>query len=796
MSESTPGRPPRTSARPAAPDQLFFRLWQQGGRPDLRSFLSGQGALSPSQAAAVISIDQFERWRCGERVRAEDYLALLPDGPDADQAACDVVYGEYLLREQLGEHPTLDEYERRFPAQASLLARQVELHQALALETPGHSVGDPTSRPRAHSRAAPGAEGGAGPPAIPGYELLEPVGRGGMGVVYRARQLSLDRVVALKVLHAAAAQDPAAVDRMRREARVMARLSHPHIVTVHDAGQAGEYFYFAMEFVDGIDLHRLVEHSGPLPGGLACELMRQAALGLQHAHEQGLVHRDIKPSNLIVTPAPPPSSQRQALVEKGMRLKVLDLGLARLAEPVGAAVSPNPLTQVGAFMGTPDFVAPEQANDPRCADVRSDLYSLGCTFYYVLTGQAPFAGATPLAKLMQHHLSDAPLVEDLRPELAGALAGVIRKLMAKRPEERYGTPAELAAALAAIQAAAAGPAPGAAPGTGGKAAPSTPAGARPAGRAGLVRRLYGHTDWVKCVAFRPTGGVLASGGLDGTVRLWLPGPGEEVGRAEGHASAVLCLAFAPDGRSVVSGGQDRLLCLWDLREKEDSGKKPTLIPPSSFLLPPSLRWQAAGHDDNVNAVSFSPDGGRILSASHDGTLRLWQTATGRQARAWRGHDGPVWAVAFAGDGRRALSGGQDRMVRLWDVETGESLLALPEQAMIVTCVALSPDGRHALSAGMDGVVRLWDLQTRRQVRAFEGHAARVTSVAFSPDGRRVASGSRDRSVRVFDASGGQELYAFTGHTHWVTSVAWAPDGVLLASGSVDRTVAVWEAPAP
>ncbi len=678
----------------------------------------------------------------------------MPAGPDSDQSACDVIYGEYLLREQLGERPSLEEYCRRFPRQAPLLSRQVELHHALASEERG-AAGDENQPPSFHSLSPRKPE----PlllPAIPGYEIMGVLGRGGMGIVYRARQVSLDRIVALKVLNLQPENDPAGLDRIRREARVTARLGHPHIVTVYDAGQAGHQFFFAMEHVPGIDLHRLVERSGPLPVAQACEYMRQAALGLQHAHEQGLVHRDIKPSNLIVT---------EPVGAPGSRLKILDLGLARITEPADGSAGAAPITLLGAFMGTPDFIAPEQANDARTADIRSDLYSLGCTFYYVLTGQTPFAGHTPLAKLMQHQLNDPPVPEELRPDIPPAVSALLRRLMAKRPEDRFTTPAELAAVLGSLQA---GHAPS-------EAAVRPAPAQKPASKGGLIRRLNGHTDWVKCVAFAPDGDFIASGGLDGSLRLWTDGRSEEAWRGEGHTSAVLCLAFSPAGDSLVTGGQDNILCLWDMLQRQ-------------------VIWRAAGHTDNINTVAFTADGQRLLTASHDGTLRLWDAKSGHELRSWPAHDGPVWGIAVASDGRRALSGGQDGMLRLWDLERGESLLALPEQERSVTCVALTPDGRLALAGGMDGVVHQWDLASRKEVFAFQGHTARISSVAFSPDGRRAVSGSRDRSLRIWDTVTGQELCAFTGHTQWVTAVAWSPDGRQVVSGSRDRTLCVWDVP--
>jgi serine/threonine protein kinase len=752
MTEYPTGRRPRQAAREQAPEQKLWQLWRQGRPPDLRAFLTSHQSLGPEEVAAVVAVDQYQRWLSGDRVQAEDYLALLPSGTDKDQAACDVIYGEYLMREQLGERPSLDEYCRRFPGQATMLMRQVELHQALT--SVKRQGADEEDVPRTYHTSIPEASLQSAPVAIPGFEIVGILGRGGMGVVYEARQLSLDRLVALKVLDVKPDSDPTNLDRIRREARVTARLAHPHIVTVYDAGQIGNQFFIAMEYVVGIDLHRLIEQSGPLPVAQACEYMRQAALGLQHAHEQGLVHRDIKPSNLIVT---------EPVGAPGSVLKILDLGLARLTEAVEQPNGEAPLTHHGAFMGTPDFMAPEQANDARAADFRSDLYSLGCTFYFVLTGQTPFAAATPLAKLMQHQLNDPPPLEGLRPDIAPAVSALIRRLMAKRPIDRFGSAAELAEAIARIQA----------------GHPPEPASTlhppRPVRRGGLVRRLLGHSDWVKCVAFSPNGSVIASGGLDGTLRLWPAGRAESSWRGEGHSSAVLCLAFSPLGGWIATGGQDQMVCLWDLSSRR-------------------VYWRAAGHKDNVNAVAFSGDGQRILSASHDGTLRLWQAGTGHELRGWPAHEGPVWGVAITADGRRALSGGQDRMLRLWDVETGESLLALPEQERAVSCVAMTPAGTRALAGGMEGLIHLWDLSSQREVLTLSGHASRVSSAAFSPDGRYIASGSRDHSVRIWDAQTGREVCNFSGHSQWVMTVAWSPDGAQVVSGSRDRSLCVWDVP--
>src|SRR5262245_61420019 len=219
--------------------------------------------------------------------------------------------------------------------------------------------------------------------SVGGYVLLERLGSGGMGMVFKARKPRLDRLVALKVIHHNHLDSEEAVQRFRREVRATSRLSHPNVVRALDAGQEGPTHYLVLELVEGTDLSRLVAQRGALAVPEVCEYVRQAALGLQHAFEQGLVHRDIKPSNLMLGPGP-----------GGVLLvKLLDLGLSR-GESATHTSESDSLTESGAVMGTPDYMAPEQVRDSKRADIRSDLYSLGCTFYFLLTGRPPFGGAT------------------------------------------------------------------------------------------------------------------------------------------------------------------------------------------------------------------------------------------------------------------------------------------------------------------------------------------------------------------------------------------------------------------
>jgi serine/threonine protein kinase len=276
------------------------------------------------------------------------------------------------------------------------------------------------------------------------YLLLERIGEGSMGQVFKARQLRLNRIVALKLIRAEWLAHPSAVKRFQREILAASQLSHPNIVTAYDAGCTGQTHFFAMELVEGMDLGRYLQKYGKLPVDRACDYMRQAACGLAHAHERKMVHRDIKPANLLVNSKPGPDGSKHGTV------KILDMGLARIgrlsdAEPVNEA-----LTEEGTVIGTLDYIAPEQGRNSHNVDIRADLYSLGCTFYHLLTGQVPFPGESATQKLVSHLMDQARPVEQLRPDVPSSVVRVVRKLMAKRPEDRFATPQHLLKALGEV----------------------------------------------------------------------------------------------------------------------------------------------------------------------------------------------------------------------------------------------------------------------------------------------------------------------------------------------------------
>jgi serine/threonine protein kinase len=275
------------------------------------------------------------------------------------------------------------------------------------------------------------------------YLILDRLGEGGVSEVFRAWDTLKGRQVALKVMRQHLTDQTAAAREFQRELQAVTRLAHPNVIQIYDAQQLGTLHYFAMEYVEGLDLDRHVRRTGPIPIEQACEYIRQVAQGLQHAHQMGLVHRDIKPANLFLVKAPDRGSSDASI-------KILDWGLARLRADAGSESDHAEMdhdTEKGLLIGTADYIAPEQARDPCLVDIRADIYSLGCTLYFLLTGQPPFGGASLMQKLVQHQQAERPLVRNARPDVPEELEAVLQRMMARQPEERYAVPLLVAGVL-------------------------------------------------------------------------------------------------------------------------------------------------------------------------------------------------------------------------------------------------------------------------------------------------------------------------------------------------------------
>jgi serine/threonine-protein kinase len=285
------------------------------------------------------------------------------------------------------------------------------------------------------------------------FQIIDRLGEGGVSEVFKAWDTEHGRIVALKVLRQHLAGHSEMVHQLQRELQAITLLSHPNIVKTYEAQHDGSIHYFAMEYIEGMDLDRFVRQVGPLTIPEACDYVRQVAQGLQHAHHMGLVHRDVKPANLFLLNPPLPSPGTQERRAPDSIVKIIDWGLARcLRDPETPSKGTYPATdeediEKRTLIGTADFVAPEQARDPTLADIRADIYSLGCSLFFLLTGQPPFQGTSVMQKLLQHQESPPPSAKSLRAEVPDELDTLLRRMMAKDPRDRFAIPLLLVAPL-------------------------------------------------------------------------------------------------------------------------------------------------------------------------------------------------------------------------------------------------------------------------------------------------------------------------------------------------------------
>lgn len=660
------------------------------------------------------------------------------------------------------------------------------------------------------------------PELMPGpfgdYELLEEIARGGMGVVYRARQVSLNRVVALKMILSGPFAGRAAVERFRSEAQAAAGLQHPNIVAIHEVGETGGQPYFTMDLVEGRNLADEVRE-GPLPPRQAARYLERIARAIDFAHGRGVLHRDLKPSNVLIDLFDEP--------------RVTDFGLAkRLADD-------STLTHTGQMVGSPGYMAPEQAAPRRGAagvGVPSDVYSLGALLYHLLTGRPPFAAAT-VAETLQQALENDPLPpRALNPAAPPDLETLCLKCLEKEPSRRYPTALAVAEELARFQrgepiqarpvgriekawrwcrrnpvVAALGTAVAAlliALAAGSSLAAwridralhsenrqreqATRANAQLAAANARLSETVTFLELQRAEAFFRSGdAAIGLAHLAGVLRR---DPSNRVaaerivsalvrrdwilpeGSALHHPSFVLGVAFSPSGRQVVSACADGFARVWDTQSRKE------VCPPLT-------------HPATVRRACFSPDEQSVATACEDGRVRIWDWRRGELKIGSMSHQGWAFCVAYSPDGEQLVSGGDDRVARVWSARSGKLWLTLAGHTGPVRQAAFSPDGHWIATAGFDGTARLWNSRTGEAgpVLSHGPEALPILGVAFSPDGARLATSSRDRTARVWDLAGGEPVLPPILHPDGLNDVLFDRTGRVLVTTAVDSTVRFWDA---
>jgi eukaryotic-like serine/threonine-protein kinase len=593
------------------------------------------------------------------------------------------------------------------------------------------------------------------------YELLEEIARGGMGVVYKARQVSLNRIVAVKMILGGHLAREELLRRFHQEAQAAANLQHPNIVAIHEVGEHAGQQYFSMDYVEGRNLAEWVANLGgeTVDSRRAARWLKTIAEAVQYAHGQGTIHRDLKPSNILIARNDQP--------------RITDFGLAKsLKRESGLTVS-------GQVVGTPSYLSPEQASGKRVSvGTAADVYGLGALLYFLLTGRAPFTGETIETTLNQVLNQDPVSPRWLNPSVRRDLETICLKCLEKEPRRRYASAQAMADELARFLE-------------------GRPILARPVGTVGKgwrwCRRRPVYAGFVAALCAVSTAGAL------GILSQW------QRARENAHQEA--------EQRRLAErrGYTTSILLAQSLIEQGDFARAGEILAAHNTRLDRNWEWgwlqracqqdlmTLTGHKGPVTQLAYSPDGQWLATPSYDQSILLWDLASGRACQTFEGHEGVVMRVVFSPDGQRAASASWDGTARVWEVSSGRELLKLVHAYPWVYGVAFHPGGHLIATGCSDGLVRLWDAQTGAQRDEQIAYGDTVFALDFSPDGRWLAYAggnsspwdtSVDSAVRLWDWQSG-ESRLLGRHQATVPTLAFSPDGKRLASGSWDGTVKVW-----
>jgi WD40 repeat protein len=777
-------------------------------------------ALSAVKALRADQIcDCFEAtWRTGRRPSIEDFLEHVSE-PSRTVLLRELIALDAAYRRLECESPSLSDYRTRFPDRES--AWIAGAMDSAAQPVLGAEVASSTNSALNHGAEAvfPGSDAGTNPGTLPRsgprrlgrFELIEQVGAGAFGSVWRARDLQLERVVAVKLPHAELVDSPKDLERIYREARTVAQLRHPGIVSVHEILVHNGLPILVSDFVVGTTLRDLLA-TRRLSHAEATLLTTKVADALAYAHALGAVHRDIKPANIMVDVESAGTglggslsasvAERRALASMG-EPRIVDFGLA-FCDKAGTHS-----TLSGQLVGTPAYMSPEQAGgNPSALDGRTDIYSLGVVLYEALAGALPFSGTR--SELLAKLATEEPRrLRQFDRTISRDLETICHKAMAKDPRERYATARELADDLK-------------------RYLDGEPIRARPAR---LWERTWRHARRrpaeaaaLAMVAVTALAVVGLAVGWRYHVRLRSEYDRTDQARRAEERERRRAEAYLYYNRMALAEREysanniervERLLedCPPLLRGWEWSYLKRQC---HHELF--SIRHGAGRHRSlTVTRVLYSPDGQNLATASKDGTIRLWDASSGRLIRVVGSNANAVFGLAYHPSGTQIASAGQDGLVKIWDVATGTLVRSLRGSAGSVYCVAYSPDGgrlacgdgcppwEHVDHLRTRGVVRIWDEPTgAARCLVLNGHTQNVMDVTFSPDGRHLATVSggvlavplvstKPGELIIWDMKDGAMVRTVHGHDAPLTSVAYSPDGRTLATSSWDRTVILWDA---